>query len=265
MKLITTALLLGIVLCTAFPKEQYPEDVIPEDAPEEEFEQVVMKHGLGEHPVCKKACDSLPAPLAKYRNHCVQWCEKLEPPLNVVELLAKTAKTTEEKIEKVFSFIAREAVAAGGKFPDEKKIAAFAIGQLRVDAVAFGNAAMMVKVHLMEVQSKDEKRDHPVCAKACGGLPDKLKKHARECVQWCESMEPPMNVVQVLAKAAQTPEENIEKLFGFIAQEAVAAGGEFPDKAKIAQHAIGKLNISSKGFSAAAAIVTEHIEEVMSK
>jgi len=100
----------------------------------------------------------------------------------VVEMLAKAARTTEEKVEKVFSFIAREAIKGGGKFPEEKKIADYAIEELRIDAEGFANAVNMVKIHLMEVQSKDKERDHPVCAKTCGSLP---KKVPEACAGMC--------------------------------------------------------------------------------
>jgi len=71
--------------------------------------------------------------------------------------------------------------------------------------------------------------------------------------------------VKVLAEIAHTPEENIEKIFSFIAEKAIEAGGKFPDEAKIAQFAIGKLEIDPARFRAAAQLVKEHIKEVHSK
>merc|ERR1719355_477228 len=119
----------------------------------------------------------------------------------------------------------------------------------------------MVEMHMKEVEArkkgehheeKHEHKEHPVCAKACDALPKGLKKYRGHCVKGCESMEPPLDVVQLLATAADTSNDNIEKVFAFIAREATAAKGEFPSKEKI----------GAKGFHRAATKVEMHMKEV---
>merc|ERR1719482_860236 len=228
------------------------------------------KHEHKEHPVCAKACDALPKGLKKYRGHCVKGCESMEPPLDVVQILATAADTSNDNIEKVFAFIAREATAAKGEFPSKEKIGAYAIHTLKISAKGFHRAATMVEMHMKEVEArkkgehheeKHEHKEHPVCAKACDALPKKLKKYRGHCVKGCESMEPPLDVVQILATAAGTSDENIEKVFAFIAKEAVEHR-KFPSKEKIGAYAIGTLKISEAGFHRAANMVEMHMKEV---